>query len=124
MQRDAICPASHAVFYWAVEFRPAVSTAPSIGSDTCGRAPSPTPFSLPTAGGEDRRRPPAPIIFSGRWHSWGIVAKTPEHEVDDKMVPRPVALFVDGKDLGRFKDASRPAFSRDGKHLAYLVEKR
>ncbi len=61
------------------------------------------------------------MVFSPDGKRWATTGGTHPHRKGDQTEPGPVIVFSDGKELGRYPDASLPAFSHDGKHLAYLV---
>jgi hypothetical protein len=52
-----------------------------------------------------------------RWALVGYVDQAPK----DTDTPGPVAMVVDGKEVGRWAAASKPAFSPDGAHVAWLA---
>ena len=53
----------------------------------------------------------------GRWAFLGYF----EEPQPDSDTPGPVAMIVDGKEVGRYPAASKPAFSADGAHVAWLA---
>ena len=66
---------------------------------------------------------PGRMVFSKDGTRWATVNGTPSTGSADTLQRGPVVVLADGRELGRASDASMPAFSPDGKHLAYLVER-
>ncbi len=60
-----------------------------------------------------------PIWFSPNGERWAIVGYTNTKEEDDQV--QSIAVLVDGKEVGRYFDASDPTFSHDSKHCAFLT---
>ncbi len=53
-----------------------------------------------------------------RWAALGFVDVDAEAAPD---APRPMVLMVDGREMGRYAEASRPSFSPDGAHVAWAI---
>ena len=66
---------------------------------------------------------PGRMVFSPDGTRWAIVNGMPSTGNGDTLQRGPVVVLADGKELARADDASMPAFSPDGKHLAYLVQR-
>jgi hypothetical protein len=95
-------PGSERLFYWAVD---GASTPPRVVLVSGDRV-------LAT----DYVRLPA-LVFSKGGTRWASVGGTASAEGGG-----PVAVLVDGREMGRHADASLPAFSPDGQHVAYLIQ--
>ena len=63
----------------------------------------------------------ATIVFSRDGRHWATAGPTRNRREGDVAGPGPVTALADGRELGRYADASLPTFSPDGRHLAYLV---
>lgn len=64
---------------------------------------------------------PGALVFSkdgSRWASAGIVAEPR----DSGFAPAGAAVYADGRQVGRYRDATAPTFSPDGAHFAYIAE--
>ena len=97
---------THKLFYWAVDH-------------------SSTPSSLVLAVDGDRIETGltrmAQIVLSRNGARWALAGRIPEVKVGDRVEPGGVVVFVDGKLVGRHRDATTPAFSVDGRHVAYIA---
>ncbi len=58
---------------------------------------------------------PGTFVFSRDGKRWAAIG--------GRAQQGPVVLFVDGREVGSYKDASLPVFSDDGAHLAWLVQR-
>ncbi len=63
----------------------------------------------------------ADITFSADGRHWATASSGMARRKDDEVEPGPAIVFADGRELGRYPDASLPALSPDGGHVAYLV---
>lgn len=94
------------VFYWGRHDDDGRSRY-AIGADT---ATSATPFAEP------------PVIVTSRggarWAAIGPVDADPGAPAD---APAPVAVVVDGREMGRWPSVTRPDFSPDGAHVAWIA---
>jgi hypothetical protein len=99
-------PASNRVFYWGRRDQDERHSYDVVS----GAQSVPTPFV----------EPPALVTSPGgaRWAALGPLDPEPGAAPD---APRPVAIAVDGREMGRWPAATRPAFSSDGAHVAWLV---
>ncbi len=120
--RPQFAPVSKQVFYWATESLPAYRRL----------------FNWVRNWGAPAQRIPvlvinhqvvapgfvygSPLIFNTEGTRWAVAGRAPEEHVGNTTTPGAVTVLADGRVLGRYKDASLPVFSRDGTHLAYLVQ--
>jgi hypothetical protein len=65
---------------------------------------------------------PAPVIFDATGTRWAVAGRAPSRDEGGKTIAGAAVVLADGQVLGHYEDASRPVFSPDGKHLAYLVD--
>jgi WD40-like Beta Propeller Repeat len=70
--------------------------------------------------GEDIGRE-STIVFSSDGAHWATTAALHDRGPGGTEEPGPAVVFADDRELGSYPDASLPAFSPDGRHLAYLV---
>lgn len=101
-----IAPASRQVFYWGVDDdggKPRVSLV--AGQTTIVTA----------------LEKPGQIVFSADGGHWAAIGGTARRD-GDRVARGPVILYRDGREVGSYADATVPALSRDGQHMAVLVE--
>jgi hypothetical protein len=60
------------------------------------------------------------LFFSANGARWAAVGGEQGKQEGDKILVGEVVVFADGQEVGRYRDASWPSFSLDGKHLAFL----
>jgi hypothetical protein len=99
-------PASNRVFYWGRRDHEG-GHAYDVVTDTTS---TPTPFVEPLA--------LVPSKGGARWAALGSLDREPGGATD---VPPPVAVVVDGREMGRWIAATRPDFSPDGAHVAWIA---
>jgi hypothetical protein len=99
-------PASSHVLYWGRRDRDGRHEYDVVADTTV----VPTPFTEPLA--------LVPSRGGARWAAFG--ALPPEPGADAGALPS-VGILVDGRDMGRWVAASRPDFSPDGAHVAWIA---
>lgn len=102
----AFTPIARLPFFWTLQ-KPADTM--QIGLFVKDRI-VPTPFARPT-----------PVVLSRDGAHWAIAAAVGAVEALPSEVT-PMVVMVDGVERGRYHDTSKPAFSFDGQHVAWLAE--
>ena len=102
-----LAPGTDGIFYWAVNGTAEAREVFLVANDT------PLKIDPPIAR-------PMQVVFTPTGKRWAVVAGTEPR--DDGHSPGVVRVWVDGRSVGQFADMTQPAFSRDGKHVAALVD--
>jgi hypothetical protein len=113
-------PVSKRVFYWAIEAVPRYRRL--LRWQWQWGAPTTPVLVIDGTAVETGFGHTAPLAFTADGTRWAVAGKAPDRQVAGKTEPGGVIVLADGRTLGRYTDASRPAFSRDGNHLAYLAQ--
>lgn len=101
-----IAPATRHVFYWGVEDSGGKPKVTLVAGDDA------------IATSLDK---PGQVVFSAKGGHWAAIGGTARR--DGETIERgPVVLYRDGQEVGSYSDATQPAFSPDGEHLALLIE--
>ncbi|MCW5889473.1 MAG: hypothetical protein KIT14_02870 [bacterium] len=100
-------PKTHRLGYWATD-----STQPpaEVGLVIDGQV-------IPTEANQ-----PGTLVWSPDGTRWGAAVGLAEEVVDGVPHRRPTVILVDGRDMGRWIDTTPPAFSPDGRHVAWLAQ--
>jgi hypothetical protein len=65
---------------------------------------------------------PGTFVWSPDGTRWGAAIGLPEEVIDGVPHRQPTIIMIDGKEMGRWIDTTPPAFSKDGKHVAWLAQ--
>lgn len=101
-----ITPKTLQTFFWALD---ASGPAPRAGF-VFNKVMTSTPIARPS-----------PAIISPDGTRWAVVGPIGSLTEEPKEL-QPVVVYIDGAEHGRAFDVSRPAFSADGRHTAWLAE--
>jgi hypothetical protein len=98
-------PGSNRVFYWGRRDQDGQRTYDVVAETTAVPTPFVEPLALVNAPG------------ATRWAALGSIPPEPGATADS----HPVAVVVDGREIGRWEGATRPEFSPDGAHVAWIA---